>query len=715
MVVCGDNALAQRICRELATVYRQHVTVVLPSLRGGNHGPQIAELVSAPELSVEAVEAGVPDDAALIRAGIERASALAITSGDDQLNIYIALRARRINPQVRLVIRMFNRNLGRYLADLLDRAARLSGTRPAGPAGSGAADATTTVLSDSDTAAPSIVAAAVVGSDKVMHADGLLLRAKERTLGSVSRRHPLCTLALLPATEDSQDHEGSSDESDENDENEGDSDAGPGSGDGAGGTGETGDGTGPERGQRGHGERAGRPDLPPAPSRAGGRPRARRGHDPAVLLPDQDDLAGLPPERGAVVLEAITRRRSPSTVVRPPRLPRMLAFKELFSRRLRYALLAMTLVFLILATVSWMMSRETPLHAAYVTLLDVFAINEPNLEERTGEQVLQLLAALVGMMMLPLLLAVVLESYGAFRKAATLPTPPRTLSGHVVLVGLGKVGKHVLERLLELNIPVVCVERDEDARGVPLARRRRVPTLIADVTDEGVLEDAKIKRSRALLALTSTDGVNLEASLNARQIKPELRVVMRLFDDAFATTVYRTLRDTYPAAQTRSRSVSALAAPAFAGAMMGRQVLGAVSVGRRVLVFATVEVRGNTLLEGRTVARAFRAEAWRVVALDTASEEERRLDLSSVSSTGASELEWRLHPGYVLQAGDRVVVAATRRGLSRLLAEGPSSDGPPIAGTGEHQLPDIPGQPSRDEAVPAPPEGSAPPGSEPLP
>ena len=169
------------------------------------------------------------------------------------------------------------------------------------------------------------------------------------------------------------------------------------------------------------------------------------------------------------------------------------------------------------------------------------------------------------MMMLPLLLAVVLESYGAFRKAASLPTPPRGLSGHVVLVGLGKVGKHVLERLLELNIPVVCIERDQEARGIDLARRRRVPTLIADVTAEGVLKDAKIKRSRALLALTSTDGINLEASLNARQIKPELRVVMRLFDDAFATTVYRTLRDTYPAAQTRSRSVSALAAPAFAG------------------------------------------------------------------------------------------------------------------------------------------------------
>ncbi|SCK34785.1 Voltage-gated potassium channel Kch [Streptomyces sp. WMMB 322] len=675
MVVCGDNALAQRVTRELATVYRQHVTVVLPSLRGGSHGPQIAELTGRRGLSVETVEAKVPDDDALLRAGIERAGALALTSGDDQLNIYIALRARRLNPRVRLVIRMFNRNLGQYLTDLLDRAARLSGDRRAGgtAAQEPPSDATTTVLSDSDTAAPSIVAAAVVGSDKVIYADGLLLRAKERTLRTVDRRNPLCTLALMPATEGAEDDEGSS----EDDE---------GSSDGSVGEGATG-----TRGTNGTGGTGGTG----ASSPAGDRPGSDRSGRGPVLLPGEEDLRGLPPHREAVVLEAITRRSSRAAAVRAPRLPRMLALKELFSRRLRYSLLAMTVVVFVLAAVNWGISGDSPLHAAYVTLLDLFAINEPNLREPAGEQVLQLLAGLAGMMLLPLLLAVVLESYGAFRKAAALPTPPRGMSGHVVLVGLGKVGKHVLERLLELNIPVVCIEKNDEARGIALARRRRVPTLIADVTREGVLEDAKIKRSRALLALTSSDGINLEASLNARQIKPELRVVMRLFDDAFATTVYRTLRDSYPAAQTRSRSVSALAAPAFAGAMMGRQVLGAISVGRRVLVFSAVDVRGNPLLEDRTVEQASQPGAWRVVALDTASEDERRHDLSSMTSegagltsTGAGELEWRLHPGYVLKAGDRVVVGATRRGLSRLLAAGPTRDRPRIPGTGEHRFPD---------------------------
>lgn len=172
-------------------------------------------------------------------------------------------------------------------------------------------------------------------------------------------------------------------------------------------------------------------------------------------------------------------------------------------------------------------------------------------------------------MLLPLLVAGVLEAFGSLRTASSLRRPPRGLSGHVVLLGLGKIGTRVLVHLRELGIPVVCVEEDPDARGIPVARRLHVPVVLGDVTDEGVLEAAKISRSRGLLALTSIDTTNLEAALYARSLKPNLRVTVRLFDDEFATAVYRTLRTAHPQAITRSRSVSHLAGPSFAVAMMG--------------------------------------------------------------------------------------------------------------------------------------------------
>jgi hypothetical protein len=141
--------------------------------------------------------------------------------------------------------------------------------------------------------------------------------------------------------------------------------------------------------------------------------------------------------------------------------------------------------------------------------------------------------------------------------------------------------------------------------------------------------------------------------LYARAVRPDLRVVLRLYDDDFATAVYRTLRAAHPLASTRSRSVSHLAAPAFAGAMMGRQILGAFPVERRVLLFAAVDVGGHPQLEGKTVGQAFRAGSWRVLARE-----------ESGDSPG---LVWDLPDTYVLQTSDRVVLAATRRGLAELL------------------------------------------------
>ncbi|MGW0561366.1 hypothetical protein ACWDZ4_12200 [Streptomyces sp. NPDC003016] len=130
-----------------------------------------------------------------------------------------------------------------------------------------------------------------------------------------------------------------------------------------------------------------------------------------------------------------------------------------------------------------------------------------------------------------------------------------------------------------------------------------------------------------------------------------------------------------------------LAAPSFAGALMGRQVLGTVPAGRTVLLFAAVRVADLPQLEGRTVAGAFRSGAWCLLALDTATED-RRSDLSAdradtdTDTDGAGRgrgagrpprLVGDLHPGYVLRSDARVVLAATRRGQAELLGRTPAS------------------------------------------
>ncbi|RNG34241.1 NAD-binding protein [Streptomyces botrytidirepellens] len=637
MIVCGDDALAHRLAAELHGVYRARVTAVVPGgvslaeptgqrMAGGPAATLFGRFTAAvgrvplprqpvadgdPDPSVRVVEAHALDDGVLTDAGVEHATALALVHDDDETNIHAALRARRLNPRLRLVIRLYNRKLGQHLEELLDQAARVAdpGMDPA------ELDDAATVLSDADTVAPALAATAVAGTSKVVQADGLLLRAAERTPARPRRDHRpgLCTLALLSST--------TSD---------------PGGSEGSDSSGDEG-------------------------------PR---------LLPGDAEVAAAT-GRGTVVLDAVSATGPPM----PPRRlgSRRLPLASLFSRRLRWSVAGMVIAVLALTLASWRLTGAGLVHAAYLTVLDVLAIDEPALDESTARKILQLLSGLTGLLLLPVLVAAAFEALGTFRTASALRRPPRGLSGHVVLLGLGKVGTRVLARLREMDIPVVCVEEDPGARGIPLARRLGVPTVTGDVTQEGVLEAAKIQRAHALLALTSSDTTNLEATLYARSVKPRLRVGLRLYDDQFATAVYRTLRAAHPQALTRSRSVSTLAAPAFAGAMMGRQVLGAIPVERRVLVFAALHVAGHPQLEGRTVAEAFTPGAWRVIALDAAEPADRQRDLAAAPPDDGDAREpglvWDLHPGYVLRAQDRVVLAATRQGLGELLA-GHSSAGP---------------------------------------
>ncbi|MFE4643985.1 NAD-binding protein, partial [Streptomyces sp. NPDC056730] len=549
------------------------------------------------------LEAAELDEDVLGDAGVEDAAALALVHDDDDINIRVALAARRLNPQLRLVIRLYNRKLGQHLEELLDQAAAVA--LPG--LGRAALDATTTVLSDADTAAPALAATAVAGTSKVVRADGLLLRAVERNPpGPGEVADPgLCTLALLSATTNDP---------------------------------------------------------------AGAEGSDNSGQDGPRLLPD-DASAAAATGRGTVVLEAVSHA-APDL---PPRrlTGRGAPLTSLFSRRLRWSFAGIIAAVLALAVVSSLVTGAHPLGAMYLTLLDLFAIGDPAVGEPAPRQVMQLLAMVTGVLLLPVVLAAVLEALGTFRTASALRRPPRGISGHVVLLGLGKIGSRVLVRLRELGIPVVCVEEDPDARGIALARALRVPTVLGDVTQEGVLEAAKIERAHALLALTSVDTTNLEAALYARSVAPDLRVALRLYDDDFATAVYRTLRAAHPGALTRSRSVSTLAAPAFAIAMMGRQILGAIPVERKVLLMAAIDVAGHPRLEGRTVAEVFRPGAWRVIALDTAAPGDRVPDLADTrldhEERRPAGLVWDLHPGYVLHPRDRVVLAATRRGLAELL------------------------------------------------
>jgi Trk K+ transport system NAD-binding subunit len=99
--------------------------------------------------------------------------------------------------------------------------------------------------------------------------------------------------------------------------------------------------------------------------------------------------------------------------------------------------------------------------------------------------------------------------------------------------------------------------------------------------------------------------------------------------------------------------VSRLAASAFAAAMVERQVIGTMSIGRSALMIADVPVVSGSPLVGQSVDAVHEQGEARVIALQ---------------HRGSTRLDWTPPATYVLAPQDRLTVVATRAGLGRLLA-----------------------------------------------
>ena len=104
--------------------------------------------------------------------------------------------------------------------------------------------------------------------------------------------------------------------------------------------------------------------------------------------------------------------------------------------------------------------------------------------------------------------------------------------GHVVLCGLGRLGHFVAEGLLSRGERVLIVERDEGSTAVDYFRSMGADVYIGDARLPRVLADVGVKRAKALYSLIDDDYANLEIGLNARSFAPDLRLVLRIFDES---------------------------------------------------------------------------------------------------------------------------------------------------------------------------------------
>jgi monovalent cation:H+ antiporter-2, CPA2 family len=109
--------------------------------------------------------------------------------------------------------------------------------------------------------------------------------------------------------------------------------------------------------------------------------------------------------------------------------------------------------------------------------------------------------------------------------ALPMTTDLKRLTGHVVIVGYGRVGRRIGEALTAHGIPIVVAEQNREI--VERLRSNRIAAVSGDASDPAVLLQAHVHRA-AILVIATPDTLNVRKMIEvARTVNPRIKTVVR--------------------------------------------------------------------------------------------------------------------------------------------------------------------------------------------
>jgi voltage-gated potassium channel len=186
-------------------------------------------------------------------------------------------------------------------------------------------------------------------------------------------------------------------------------------------------------------------------------------------------------------------------------------------------------------TIGYVVLGFTVLDALYQTVTTVTTVGfrevEP-LNDAPG-QVFTIVLILAGvgtaLYTLTVGLELVVEGHlGAAMEKRRMQQRISAMSGHVIVCGLGRVGRALAQELLEAGREFVMVDSDPEL----LATIGNAPYVEGDATSDDVLRLAAIERAAALVATLPSDAENLFVTLSGRALRPDLFIVARAKQEA---------------------------------------------------------------------------------------------------------------------------------------------------------------------------------------
>lgn len=167
-----------------------------------------------------------------------------------------------------------------------------------------------------------------------------------------------------------------------------------------------------------------------------------------------------------------------------------------------------------------------------------------------------------------------------------------TYSDHVIVVGLGRVGLRVISQLIEAGYEPVAVERNWGSQFVERVLGQKVPVVLGDARELATLRQAGLPRARAVISCIGDDLLNIEVALAARKLRPDARVILRVFSEELDHNLERSF------GHNSAFSTSSLAAPTFAAAAVSREIDYVLPFDGQLLGVTQIEVQPDSAMSG---------------------------------------------------------------------------------------------------------------------
>ena len=242
----------------------------------------------------------------------------------------------------------------------------------------------------------------------------------------------------------------------------------------------------------------------------------------------------------------------------------------------------------------------SPLDALYFVVTTITTVGYGDFNLRDAPDALKLygiVLMLMGSAFIGVFLGFITDRVVSFRIDDLMGKRRKKMTDHIIVCGLGQLGFRIAKQLTDLGHRVLAIECDSDSRFIRHARHLGIQVVEGDSDSSVALDEAFVSDARALVACTDDDLVNLKTTARARAIKPDIHIVLRMFDQDFADKI----EDAFNIGTAFSST--AIAAPTFAMAAIdpGRNVISVFEAGGDTMLTIRTEVGDASRLAGMSV------------------------------------------------------------------------------------------------------------------